>query len=365
MLARALLVTFQQALRSIALTLFPLTFVAMLAWATAGSSSGNTGDPVRAAIWLWLGAHLIPFSLHLPPAYQAGVMSFLPIAAALIPFFAIRNGFSRSKAALGKDRPARIFFILWYLIFIVGATFLSSTSEIQASHLFAPIYALILLLIATTNYSSPFFSAFKLPAYLFLTLSGLALIAFGASLALHFAVVKSLTIVLQPGWIGGVLLLALQILYIPNIAIAGLSYFFGGGFTVGAGTLISPTHFQIQGMPAIPLLGGLPTAKHPLYLIALIALLISVITITISIVRTSQTLRDRFRQYLLIAIMGGVVLLGLGFLSSGGLLTRELNPVGARWWFLSSVFLVSHFALLISLVLIPAGIKKFLSRSES
>ena len=54
---RILLVTLQQALRSIVLTLFPISFIALVAWATAGSETGNTADPIRAAIWLWLGAH--------------------------------------------------------------------------------------------------------------------------------------------------------------------------------------------------------------------------------------------------------------------------------------------------------------------
>ena len=62
-MGRILLVTIQQALRSVALTLFPLSFIALFAWSTAGSATGNTSDPIRAAIWLWLGSHLIPFEI--------------------------------------------------------------------------------------------------------------------------------------------------------------------------------------------------------------------------------------------------------------------------------------------------------------
>ena len=63
MIARALGVSFRQALRSVALTLFPLAFIALFAWASAGSTTGNTSDPVRASAWLYLGVHLIPFSI--------------------------------------------------------------------------------------------------------------------------------------------------------------------------------------------------------------------------------------------------------------------------------------------------------------
>ena len=67
MFGRVLGTTLVQVARSIAFVLFPISFIALLAWATAGSATGNTGDPLRAALWIWLGAHQVPFSLALPP----------------------------------------------------------------------------------------------------------------------------------------------------------------------------------------------------------------------------------------------------------------------------------------------------------
>ena len=56
MLQRVLAVSFAQVLRTIAILLLPLAFISLIAWATAGSTTGNTSDPMRAAVWLWLGA---------------------------------------------------------------------------------------------------------------------------------------------------------------------------------------------------------------------------------------------------------------------------------------------------------------------
>ena len=100
MLQRVLAVSFAQVLRSVFVILLPLAFIALIAWATAGSATGNTSDPMRAALWLWLGAHHIPFNLS---GTTVGYLSFLPIGAMLIPFFALRLGFSRALSKLYGD----------------------------------------------------------------------------------------------------------------------------------------------------------------------------------------------------------------------------------------------------------------------
>ena len=96
-MSRILLIAFQQALRSVALILLPLSFIALFAWSTAGSATGNTSDPIRAAIWMWLGSHLVPFELSLSAGFSSGALSYLPIGAAIFPWLAIRSGFRRAS----------------------------------------------------------------------------------------------------------------------------------------------------------------------------------------------------------------------------------------------------------------------------
>ena len=50
MVARRLYVTLQQVIRSVLIILFPLAFITLFAWATAGSTYGTTSDPMRAAV---------------------------------------------------------------------------------------------------------------------------------------------------------------------------------------------------------------------------------------------------------------------------------------------------------------------------
>ena len=65
----------QQAIRSIVLILLPTSFIALVVWATSGSSTGNTADPIRAALWSILAAHQVPLFLN------SGYLTYLPLGA--------------------------------------------------------------------------------------------------------------------------------------------------------------------------------------------------------------------------------------------------------------------------------------------
>ena len=93
MVARTFWIALQQVIRSILIILFPLAFITLFAWATAGSTYGTTSDPMRAAVWLWLGAHLTPFNITSNEI--TGYLSFLPLGAALLPLLTMRIGFRR------------------------------------------------------------------------------------------------------------------------------------------------------------------------------------------------------------------------------------------------------------------------------
>lgn len=74
----------------------PLAFLSLIGWATAGSATGQTSDPIKAAVWLWLSAHHIPFNVTPQSGAGTGLLTYLPIGAMLFPFLAIRVGFRRS-----------------------------------------------------------------------------------------------------------------------------------------------------------------------------------------------------------------------------------------------------------------------------
>ena len=365
MFGRALLVTLQQALRSIALVLFPLTFVALVAWATAGSSSGNTTDPIRSSVWLWLGSYLIPFILHLAPAHAAGLLSILPIGGALFPALATRSGYKRAVLALGSERAARIFLSFWMMVFASLAAWLSATPAIKASIAYVPGYVLIITVLSTINFSSDFFRFLRVPLGLAAMVAGIASIALGVSVAAHFTVTKNLTTILEPGWVGGALLFFLQILYIPNFLITLISYFTGLGFSIGSGTQITPLHVVLHQIPAIPIMGALPSGKHPYYLGAIAIVVVAVAVLIMNIKRSYAGVKDQTRWLAWTRLISGIFILALSFLSTGELLTPALRRVGGVWWKPAAYLIFVELIVSILILYIPAGIRALMNRRSA
>jgi hypothetical protein len=337
-LNRILLIAFQQALRSVALILLPLSFIALFAWSTAGSATGNTSDPIRAAIWMWLGSHLVPFKLSLAAGFSTGALSYLPIGAAILPWLAIRSGYKRASEFSNNPRGSRTFVVFFYTAIATLAATFSQSENIKPDLILTPVFVLILGLSATINYQSSFFHKFKFITYAFMSLLGLSTLVIGVSLILHFEIVKSLAIVIQPGIMGGILFTILQLLYLPNFALAGLSYFFGPGFSLGLGTLISPITLDLNSLPAIPLLGSLPTTEYPLLLIALI---LPVLIVALNQLRVSLEYKEfkvRQSEILLSAIPFLILITLFSFLAGGTLITQDMHPVGVTWWKLPALF---------------------------
>jgi hypothetical protein len=142
----------------------------------------------------------------------------------------------------------------------------------------------------------------------------------------NFNQVKNITISLEPGFFGGILLLFLNILYLPNAAIALASYFSGTGIAVGAGTLVSPLWYQLGQIPALPLLGILPTGKQPFALIAIIGFIgLGVLLARWSLVYGIQALIQSY----IFTVVGALL---LSYLASGSLITAEMGAMGVSIW---------------------------------
>jgi len=148
MLQRVLGVTFAQAVRSAAIFIFPLAFITLIAWATAGSASGTTSDPIRAAMWIWLGAHQVHFDLALSPSGVDGYLSYLPIGGLLLPILALRAGFKRVVSKLDGDfsnlTGARLFFALFYSILTALIALFSSSVGVKPQWWMAAIFAFLI-----------------------------------------------------------------------------------------------------------------------------------------------------------------------------------------------------------------------------
>lgn len=329
MLQRVLAVSFAQVLRSVSLLLLPLAFISLIAWATAGSATGNTSDPMRAAVWLWLGAHHIPFFLN---GDNAGYLSYLPIGAILLPFFALRNGFDRSLSKLHGDfhnlNSVRTIFSLQYALISTLFAFFSSTSTVSSQWYLAPIFAFLISYFAalTAGPRLRLSQAVSYASRVLAILIGASFIALAFLIFTHISTFKNISIVLQPGIVGSFLLFALNLFYLPNLAIATLSFFSGTGFAVGAGTLVSPFTHDLGAIPALPILAVLPTSSSKWALIA-IAIVIAVGALLAAWALSSSS-RALVQAFIFIIVSIAI----LGYLASGSLMTPAMSAVGVSIW---------------------------------
>jgi hypothetical protein len=330
MFQRVLAVTLVQVVRCISVVLLPIAFLSLIAWATAGSTNGNTSDPIRAAIWLWLGAHHLAFNLTIGAA--SGWLTYLPLGALIFPILAIRSGFKRSMERLDNDYQsialARTLFISLYVAITAGIAFFVTTDAVQPVWYLTPLVTIPIATLSVLSAerrkisSQPIFFATRIiSAFL-----GFAFLALGILLLVKIKTVQDLTQVLEPGILGGVLLLILNVLYLPNAAVAAIGYFAGVGFGVGNGTIISPLSHQVPEIPALPLLGALPAGEFHFALIGIL------IFIAAGVALTSWTLNQRpevlWQTFTLVLIAVAFIC----WAASGSLMTQALSAVGVSIW---------------------------------
>ena len=326
MVARRFLITLQQVIRSILIILFPLAFITLFAWATAGSTNGTTSDPMRAALWLWLGSHLTPF--HITSNEITGYLSYLPLGAVILPWLSMRVGFRRVVAVIENKKMSRAYFILTYLITYSLLALIASNSQVSVDYPRGIAILLFLLFLATTTVN--FETLVKLPGQLFLIMLGLSGLVFSLNLLVNFSIAKNLTIVLHPGIIGGILLLMVQILYLPNLFFSTFSYILGSGFSLGSATDITPFIFNLREIPAIPVLAALPAGKFP-WIITLSIMLFVYALINLNKIKAldidKKSKQQLYLRFLIISVLGSAI---LAFVSSGSLISANMNPVGVN-----------------------------------
>ena len=354
MVARTIWLALQQVIRSILIYLFPLAFITLFAWATAGSTYGTTSDPMRAAVWLWLGSHLTPF--HITSNEITGYLSYLPIGAAIFPMLTMRVGYRRVLESIGNKKISRSYFIISYLLIYSLLAVIASNSQVSVDWLRGVPILLILLILATASLKPE--NLVKVPFYFFAIMLGLGGLLLSISLCFNFATVKNLTIVIQPGILGGLLLLLLQLLYLPNIIFTCLSYGLGSGFSLGSATDITPFIFNLREIPAIPVLGALPNGEYPwLIILTLVVAVYALVNITLI---NKQKIDNKSKQqitirFFLISILVPAV---FAFISSGSLLSANMSPVGVNPLRISAIFALQTLIVFIVVKFLPKLFKK-------
>jgi hypothetical protein len=283
-------------------------------------------------MWIWLAAHHVHFDLSLSPSGVAGSLTYLPLGALIFPALALRSGFKRAVIKLDGDYSnltgARLFFSLFYAIAAFFIAFFSASDGVRPVWPLATIFAFLSAFTSThligrgVHFSLPVIFAFRVVALLL----ALGFAIFAIAFFRNFDQGVLITTVLAPGIFGSILLLILNIVYLPNVAIAALSYISGAGFAVGADTQLSPLTQEIGQIPALPLLAALPVESNMYFL--LFSLLIIAIGILLGYWTLSLPEKTAWQSFLLVIIMLGL----LGYFASGSLITSAMGAVGVSIW---------------------------------
>ncbi|MFC0041375.1 DUF6350 family protein [Actinomadura rayongensis] len=158
----------------------------------------------------------------------------------------------------------------------------------------------------------------------------------GVALAFHLPEANRLYGELAPGVVGGVLLLVVELAFLPNAIIWGTSYAVGAGFAVGTGTSVSVTGVFLDTVPAFPPLAALPD-PGPAPALSLLALAAPFAAGAVGGVLTVRALPSPAAETAPLwgfttGALTGLVLAALAALSGGPMGGGRLRTVGPSPW---------------------------------
>ena len=264
-----------------------LAAVVLVAW-VADAGPGSTGtDAIRAAADAWLLAH--GGGLTVPAGHLRGIPLGLTVLAAVVLH---RAGASLARAVEVPDLAAAgravAALAVPYALLAAAVAAVAGTATAASSPPLAGIGALLLAAAAggrgvlrAAGLGPALLRRVPswLPAVGRAVLAGVAaLVAAGLALLLVVLVGRAgrfaeLVGALQPGFVGGVILLLGCVLLLPNGALWTVAYVAGPGFTVGAGTGVSPFGVTLGPVPSFPLLAALPGDGVPAPVVRAVLLL--------------------------------------------------------------------------------------------
>jgi hypothetical protein len=257
-----------------------LTTLVLIGWIAAPHAAFASGLPgvFRTAAQLWLVSHHVGFSLR-----GGGRIGMLPLGLVVLPGtllyragrWVVRTGDVVRLRHVGHAAVALAgpYSLLAGALALIGGTPLAVPSLWQAV-LAAFLLAFVAGGIGGARELAPWRRLLGLlperPRSLVTgTLGTLAVLtAAGAmlaagSLAVHIGTFRSVTAALAPGLVGGLLLLLLELAFIPNAIVWAIAYLLGPGFAFGYGTVVAPTGNALGALPMFPMLAALPSGTGP------------------------------------------------------------------------------------------------------
>jgi Family of unknown function (DUF6350) len=251
--------------------------LALAGWIAAPHDSVGLPAVLRAGAALWLVGQHVGFTLR-----GAGRIGMLPLGLVLLPGALLwRAGRWVVRAAavqrLRHVGSAAVALAVPYSLLTATLALVSRSAQFSASVPEAAICGLLIGLAAGGLGGARALAPWRQLVRLLpprqrsvvaavlgclgvLVAAGALLV--GASLVIHLHEAVSLQRSLAAGPIGALLLLLLQVSYVPNAILWAVAFALGPGFAFGAGTVVAPTGAALGPLPAVPLLAALPPGVH-------------------------------------------------------------------------------------------------------
>jgi len=140
----------------------------------------------------------------------------------------------------------------------------------------------------------------------------------------------------QAGVLGGAALTVAQLALLPNFVIWAASWFVGPGFAIGTGSTVSPLGTVLGPVPAVPVLGALPTGEIAYgfvgLLVPVLAGFLAATMLRPHLVRAGLTSYSwLIGTGLGMGVTGGALLGALAWVSAGAAGPGRLADVGPSW----------------------------------
>jgi hypothetical protein len=264
----------------------------VLAWATASYSRAPWGEALQVGVVAWLLAH------HSGIVIPGGHLGLTPLGLTLIPLVscwfagvrlarnldpnaeAIRSGIGRRRPAWPAPR-ALMALVLTYAGLVTLASALATTATVRPLVPQAFLGATVICTVASVSGAAAWVAGgfrpgvrrvigqLRLPTPIKRCLRPVA-VALGVQLAGALVLLIAAFVAgwdqvlllhraLAPGAAGGLVLTLGQLVLLPNLLVWSAAWTAGPGFAIGAGTSVLPGHTELGPLPAIPMLGALPT----------------------------------------------------------------------------------------------------------
>jgi hypothetical protein len=254
-----------------------ITVLVLAGWIAAPHASLGLAAVLRVSAALWLVGHHVGFSFR-----GAGRIGLLPLGLVLLPGallwraggWVVRAGQVRRLRHVGY---AAVALAVPYAL-LTAALALASRSALESSSLPQSVAWGLLLALAAGGLGgaralAPWPQLVRLlperprsmvvgVAGALATLAGGGALLAGISLTVHLHEAAVLERDLAPGAVGSVLLVLLQLSYLPNAVIWAIAFSLGPGFAFGSGTAVAPTGSALAQLPAFPMLAALPPGLH-------------------------------------------------------------------------------------------------------